>query len=63
MIYTRVCKDKRTFEEFYAFADKCWSKERGFMLITCDPTKGTKYTDGEEVINKINTIANKLTGI
>lgn len=60
MVYSRVCKDKRTFEEFYNFADQCWRKPRGFMLIVCSATEGTKYIDGEEVTKNIQDIENKL---
>lgn len=59
-VFTRVNKDKRSFEEFYNLADNCWKKNRGFILITTDPEKGTIYTDGEEVNKEINKIEKEL---
>ena len=53
MIYNRVCKDKKTFDEFYNFANECWKKPRGFMLIVCSATEDTKYIDGSDLISEI----------
>ena len=53
MVFSRVCKDNRTFEEFYEFADKCWKKDRGFILLTCSPVEGTKYIDGELLLQEL----------
>jgi hypothetical protein len=60
MVYSRVCKEKTTFEEFYNFVDTCWKKPRGFVLIVSSATGSTKYIDGEEVVGKIEDIEKTL---
>ena len=59
-VFTRVNKDKRSFEEFYDMANKCWEKNRGFILITADPDTGTVYRDGQEVIEEIDKFVEEL---
>jgi hypothetical protein len=60
MVYSRVCKEKTTFEEFYNLVDSCWKKPRGFVLIVSSATEPTKYIDGEEVVGKIKDIEKTL---
>ncbi len=60
MVYSRVCKERQTFEEFYNFADQCWKKPRGFMLIVCSATEPTKYIDGEDVTMEIGKLERQL---
>ena len=60
MVYTRVCKDKQTFDEFYNFAEKCWHNPRGFVLIVSSASMPTKYIDGSEVTNTIEILERLL---
>ena len=59
-IYKRVNKSKLTFEEFYSFANTCWSKNRGFIIIKTDPILGTTYYDGEEIVKEIDKLQQQL---
>lgn len=60
MVYSRVCKENQTFDEFYKFVDSCWKKPRGFVLIVSSATEPTKYIDGEEVVSNIDKIEKQL---
>lgn len=60
MVYTRVCKDNKTFDDFYKFAESCWQKDRGFVLIVSSATGPTKYIDGEELIKSITDVEKQL---
>ena len=60
MVYSRVCKDKQTFDEFHRFAEKCWNKPRGFVLIVSSASMPTKYIDGSEVTKTIEVLERLL---
>jgi hypothetical protein len=51
-IYSKVNKGECTLDEFTRICTTAWDRERGFVLITRD-SKGTTYTDGEELIKAI----------
>jgi hypothetical protein len=59
-IYSRVCKEKKKFEDFYDEVNTYWKKPRGFVLITYSPTEPTKYIDGEQVQKSIEEIEHTL---
>lgn len=60
MVYSRVCKDKKTFDEFYSFVEKCWDKPRGFVLIVSSASEQTKYIDGTDVTKTIEVLERLL---
>jgi hypothetical protein len=60
MVYTRVCKDNKTFDDFYKFVDSCWKKERGFVLVVSSATGPTEYIDGEKLTKDIENVEKEL---
>ena len=60
MVYSRICKDEQTFEEFHNFVKKCWNQPRGFALIVNTATEPTKYIDGSDVTKTIEILERLL---